>query len=94
MDARLKGAKIGLVIVLIASVLGVGLYSYAGQKDKEAKQGKLLKSWSNQRMLDELGTPASVLDCTQLGLQGLSGYVWVDQMHERVIILCVSPNGF
>lgn len=85
---RVDGALVGLAVVALAGVfffvVKVGGEAY---RDHRAKPPPL-HSWSNERVVNELGEhDQRVPDCAGMS-PGLTGYVWVDEGDQRIVIIC------
>lgn len=73
-----------LCAVAFFFVLKVGGDAYRHHAEIQPK----LADWSNSRIVAELGDYTQKIDCADLGASGLTGYVWVDQAHRRIIFIC------
>lgn len=73
---RIEGLLCGLGIVALAAVFFLVLLPGAARVASN-RAPEPLRGWSNARIMAELGEYDSKIDCAQLGLQGLDGYVWV-----------------
>lgn len=73
---RIEGALVGLAVVALAAVFFLVLLPTAS-KVANAPRPDPLSGWSTQRLMEGLGEYDQRIDCADLGLQGLTGYVWV-----------------
>ena len=87
---RIDGALVGFAVVALAAVFFLVLLPGAVHVQRDiAARPELLSSWSTARVIAELGEYDQRVDCTTLGLPaGMTGYVWLDQAHRRVVFVC------
>ena len=87
-DATFKGFYAALALfaagALFFFVLHVGGKAYRHHLEIQPQ----LADWSTGRIIRELGEYTQKIDCGQIGVSGLTGYVYVDQAHRRIIFVC------
>lgn len=97
MTPRVRAGFYGVYVALAAFTLmaGVFLVAVAGSKfhTEQETAPEPLTAWSNARVLSELGEAAQVMDCQPIaGVEGLTARVFVDQAHERLIVVCTAAQ--
>lgn len=86
---RVQGALVGLAVVALAALFFFVLAPLLPKTvDAAEARNDLLRAWASERVKAELGEyDERVPDCGGMA-QGLTGYVWVDEGHARILILC------
>jgi len=86
---RIDGALVGFGVVALAAVFFLVLLPGVAHVQRDiATRPEPLRSWSTARMIAELGEYTQKMDCADMGAPGLTGYVWVDQPHRRIVFVC------
>jgi hypothetical protein len=89
LQSRFDGALVGFAVVALAAVFFLVLLPGLAHVHKTvASRPVLLRSWPTSRVMGELGEYTQKIDCASIGATGLTGYLWVDQAHRRIVLIC------
>ena len=91
-NAVFVGAKMGLVVILLGSFLSFSVVWFSEVERRAPHVEPKLTSWSNERVLGELGEAAQVTDCEALGGPGLVARFFVSQDPLRLTIVCTPAQ--
>lgn len=78
-----KAALVALS-VLGAALVVAGVVAFFTLQQRESSK---LSTWSNEKLVKELGEPVGQFDCGQEGLA--PGTMYVDDKNLRIVYLCV-----
>jgi len=91
--ASIRGIYVALATFLtLVTFAGFVVYASDAQR-QQAQVEPLLATWSNERILAELGEAAQVGDCDGIaGGPGLTARFYVSEQDRRLIVVCTPTR--
>ena len=86
------GVKAGLGVFAACVLMFGSVVWFSEVERKRPHVEPALPSWSNARVLNELGEAAQVTDCEALGGPGLVARFFVSQSPLRLTIICTPAQ--